>query len=67
MTSANKNELDLLAGRVKEQIDKGLDRYEIVEQTTYVDHVHSRYPEAFSEHFENLMKKSIGRLYDELV
>jgi len=62
-----KGELNLLADRVRERIDTGLGRDEIVEQIKYEDHVHSRYPDVFSGYFDSFMKKSIGRLYDELV
>lgn len=62
-----RNELNLLVEKVRARIDKGLSRDKIVEQITYVDHVHKKYPPAFSKHFQNFMKKSIKRLYDELV
>ena len=62
-----RRELNLLMDRVRQQMDKGLGRDEIIERTKYEDHVHSRYPSCFSEYFEGFMKKNIGRLVDELV
>ena len=60
-------EFSILINRVKEKIDKGFSREEIIKEVRYEDSVHIKYPPETSEFFDRSMKMSIARLYDELI
>jgi cyclase len=59
-------ELSGLVGRIKERMDKGLGREDVVKEVSYKDNVHVAYPPAFSERFSNHVKNSVRRIYDAL-
>ncbi len=61
-----KSELSGLVDRIKEGMDRGLGREDIVQEVKYVDNVHVAYPPAFSERFSNHIKNSVRRIYDAL-
>lgn len=61
-----RNELGNLFERVEEQIRQGLGKEEIVRETRYEDTVHADYPPEFSETFDQMIKKSVARVYDML-
>lgn len=57
----------MLINRVKEKIDKGLTREEIIKEVRYEDTVHINYPRETSEFFDRSMEMSIAQLYDGLI
>ena len=59
-------EFSELINHALEKINQGYSRERLIQEMKYEDTVHSKYPPAFEEHFADIMKKSIGRLYDEL-
>jgi hypothetical protein len=59
-------ELTSLLDRIKEKIDQGLGKEEVVREMSYKDTVHAGYPPAFTERFNNHIKNSIRRVYDAL-
>jgi cyclase len=61
-----RKELSTLINSVRERIDRGVSRDEIIRELRYEDVVHSKYPASFSAHFDQNMNKNIGRLYDFL-
>lgn len=60
-------EFMLLIDRVKEKIDKGFSREEMMKEVKYEDTVHIKYPPEALEFFDRTMKMNIARLYDELI
>ena len=62
-----RKELSALIDRAQEKISRGLSKEEIINEMSYEDIVHNKYPSACSAILEQNMKLSIGRLYDSLV
>ena len=60
-------ELLLLINRVREKIDKGFSKDEIVRDVSYEDNVHRGYPRETSGRFHQMIGKGIARLYDALI
>lgn len=58
--------LSSLLNRVKEKIDKGFSRDDVVRVVSYEDNIHRKYPPKTSEMFHQMMEMSIARLYDAL-
>lgn len=61
-----RSELVSLIDRVKEKMDKGLGKEEVVKEVSYIDNVHAGYPPAYSERKSNFIKNSVRRIYDAL-
>jgi cyclase len=61
-----RKELSTLINRVRERIDQGVSRDEIIKEMRYEDVIHSKYPASVSALFDQNMNKNIGRLYDLL-
>ena len=61
-----RDELASLMARIKEKMNQGLGREDVVKEVTYKDNVHVAYPPAFSERFSNYVKNSVRRIYDAL-
>jgi len=61
-----RKELSTLINRVRERIDQGVSRDEIIRELRYEDVVHSGYPASLSAYFDQNMDKNIGRLCDVL-
>jgi hypothetical protein len=60
-------ELLSLLNRVKEKIDNGFSKEDIVREVKYEDTVHLKYPPGTSERFYQMMKMGIAKLYDALI
>jgi len=60
-------EFRTLINTVRENMDKGYSREEIIKKVRYEDTVHMKYPPECSELFDRIVRLSVGRLYDELI
>ncbi len=56
-----------LMDEIKEKIDQGWSREQIVKEVRYEDNIHRGYPSSTIERFHQVMKQGIGRLYDVLI
>lgn len=55
-----------LMDQIKKKMDRGVSLEEIIREVTYEDNVHLHYPPSTAERFHQVMKLSIGRVYDVL-
>jgi glyoxylase-like metal-dependent hydrolase (beta-lactamase superfamily II) len=60
-------ELSSLLNRVKEKVEKGWTRDEVMAQVSYEDMIHRQYSPENSERSRRNVKSGIGRLYDFVV